>query len=93
MAQPADGKKVDDYETRATQWFIVSDFGLTAFTGDDGLHAFVRSLSSTTPIRDATVWLIAKNNEFWEHTKTDASGYARFDAGLRRGEGGMSPAL
>src|SRR6185312_16284603 len=29
----------------ATQWFIVSDLGLTALSGHDGVHAIVRSLS------------------------------------------------
>ncbi len=31
---------------RATQWFVVSDLGLTAFSGDDGVHVLVRSLAS-----------------------------------------------
>ena len=31
----------------ATQWFIVSDLGLTAFSGNDGIHVFVNSLAST----------------------------------------------
>ncbi|HEX4296982.1 MAG TPA: PAN domain-containing protein, partial [Devosia sp.] len=29
----------DDYSDVATQWFIVSDLGLTTISGDDGLHA------------------------------------------------------
>jgi len=29
------------------QWFIVSDLGLTAFSGNDGIHVFVNSLAST----------------------------------------------
>ena len=54
-AKPAaDGPaaKDDDEEgggTIATQWFIVSDLGLTAFTGKDGIHVFVRSLASAMP--------------------------------------------
>ena len=35
--------------TIATQWFIVSDLGLTAFSGNDGVHVFVNSLASTEP--------------------------------------------
>ena len=35
--------------TTATQWFIVSDLGLTAFSGKDGIHVFVRSLASARP--------------------------------------------
>ena len=33
----------------ATQWFIVSDLGLTAFSGNDGIHVFVNSLATTEP--------------------------------------------
>ena len=38
VAKPTEKSKNDSYE-RATQWFIVSDLGLTAFTGNDGIHA------------------------------------------------------
>ncbi len=31
----------------ATQWFIVSDLGLSAYSGNDGVHVFVNSLAST----------------------------------------------
>ena len=31
----------------ATQWFIVSDLGLSAYSGNDGIHVFVHSLAST----------------------------------------------
>ena len=34
----------------ATQWFIVSDFGLTAFCGHDGIEVFVHSLASAAPL-------------------------------------------
>ena len=40
----------DEYGERATQWFIVSDLGLTAYSGTDGIHAFVNSLASTAPV-------------------------------------------
>ena len=36
----------DDGQEGATQWFIVSDLGLTAFSGNDGVHAFVHSLDT-----------------------------------------------
>ncbi len=78
---------------RAAQWFIVSDLGLTALTGADGLHGFVRALSSSDPMAGVTVKLVAKNNEILGTAKTDAAGYVKFDAGLKRGEGGLAPAL
>ena len=43
VASPAEAKSTD-YSAPATQWFIVSDLGLTALSGDDGLHALVRAL-------------------------------------------------
>jgi alpha-2-macroglobulin len=82
-----------DQSRRANQWFIVSDLGVSVFTGDDGVHTFVRSLATAVPVAQATVKLVAKNNEILATTKTDAKGYARFDGALRKGEGGLAPAF
>jgi uncharacterized protein YfaS (alpha-2-macroglobulin family) len=93
-AKPSQKQRGEDsYGPEATQWFIVSDLGLTAFTGDDGVHAFVRSLADTNPAAGVGVKLLARNNEILGTAKTDARGYARFEAGLARGEGGLQPAL
>lgn len=90
-----DGDIVDDGEgaSIATQWFTVSDLGLTAFTGQDGVHVLVRSLASAAPVADTEIRLIARNNEVLGTARTDARGHARFDAGLSRGEGGLAPGL
>lgn len=77
----------------ATQWFIVSDLGLTALTGSDGVHAFVRSLETAAPSAGTDVRLVARNNEILATATTDARGYARFEAALTRGEGGLAPAI
>jgi len=77
----------------ATQWFIVSDLGLTAFSGNDGIHVFVNSLASTEAVAKAEVRLVARNNEILATRKTDDTGHAVFEAGLGRGEGGLSPAM
>jgi len=77
----------------ATQWFIVSDLGLTALSGTDGIHGFIRSLADTSPVAGASVRLIARNNEVLGTAKSDAKGYVHFAAGLAKGEGGMQPAL
>jgi uncharacterized protein YfaS (alpha-2-macroglobulin family) len=77
----------------ATQWFIVSDLGLAAFTGDNGLHAFVRSLTSTEPIANASVRVVARNNEILAQGRTDGAGHVRFEPGHVRGEGGLQAAL
>ncbi len=92
--QPSDGTAdPNDNGYRATQWFVVSDLGLTAFTGADGVHAFLRSLADAKPKTAVEVRLLARNNEVLATAKTDDKGYVHFDAGLARGTGGLAPAL
>ncbi len=93
MTAAAKGPGSDDDSQLATQWFIVSDLGLTAFSGNDGIHVFVNSLASTEAVAGAEVRLIARNNEILATRKTDESGHVLFEAGLARGEGGLSPAM
>lgn len=92
VATPTEKSKNESYE-RATQWFIVSDLGLTAFTGSDGIHAFVRSLGDATAILGSQVKLVARNNEVLATSTTDEFGHAKFDAALTKGEGGAAPAI
>ncbi len=77
----------DDDGSLATQWFIVSDMGLTAFSGNDGIHVFVNSLASTEAVAKAEVRLVARNNEILATRKTDDSRpcAVRGRAGARRG--------
>ncbi|MGV1013442.1 MAG: alpha-2-macroglobulin family protein [Methyloceanibacter sp.] len=91
-AEPADVVG-DEYGERTTQWFIVSDYGLTAYSGPDGIHAFVNSLASTAPLADVEIRLLARNNEVLAVKKTEADGSVTFAPGLARGEGGLSPAM
>ena len=93
MTAAAKGPGSDDDSQLATQWFIVSDLGLTAFSGNDGIHVFVNSLASTDAVAKAEVRLVARNNEILATRKTDESGHVLFEAGLARGEGGLSPAM
>jgi len=83
----------DEYGLRATQWFVVSDLGLTAMNGSDGVHGFVRSLADANAKTGIEVRLIARNNEVLAKAETDETGYVHFDAGLTRGKGGLAPAL
>jgi uncharacterized protein YfaS (alpha-2-macroglobulin family) len=92
VAKPASGKTWD-YQARATQWFIVTDIGLTTLAGNDGFHVIARSLSTAGPVVGAALRLVAVNNEVLATGRTDAQGYARFDPGLVRGTGGLAPAL
>jgi len=91
-AQPS-SKEPERWADLATQWFVISDIGLTAFSGTDGIHVFARSLSSAKAIAGLEVRLIARNNDVLQSVRTDEKGYARFDPGLTRGEGGLAPAI
>jgi uncharacterized protein YfaS (alpha-2-macroglobulin family) len=82
----------NSYEQRATQWFIVSDLGLTAYSGHDGVDVFIHSLASAEPSGQVTVRLLARNNEVLASKATDKDGFVHFEAGLARGEGGLAPA-
>ncbi|MBO9424616.1 alpha-2-macroglobulin family protein [Labrenzia sp. R4_1] len=77
----------------ATQWFLVSDLGLTAMSGTDGIAANVRSLSSAEALTGVSVRLMAVNNEILGTSETDADGFARFAAGLTLGRGGSAPGI
>lgn len=92
VAKPLHKNSNNDNDV-ASQWFIVSDLGLTAFRGNDGIHTFVRSLADTHPVAGAKVRLVARNNEVLATGETDGKGYARFAASLAKGEGGLAPAI
>jgi len=90
----ADAKKnAESWKEKATQWFIISDLGLTGLSTDNGVHAFVRSLYSADMMPDVTIRLIAKNNEVLDTQITDGGGFASFSKSIANGTGGMSPAL
>jgi len=91
-AQPASAE-TEEWRERATQWFVISDIGLTAYSGTDGIHVFARSLSSADAISGLEVRLLARNNDVLQTKRTDESGKVRFDPGLTRGEGGLTPAI
>src|SRR5689334_5279123 len=90
-AEPKDVVSTE-YGQQATQWFIVSDLGLSAYTAHDGVDVFVHSLASADPRGSVDVRLMARNNEVLAVKQTDRNGFIHFEAGLARGEGGAAPA-
>ncbi|NLH81961.1 MAG: alpha-2-macroglobulin family protein, partial [Phyllobacteriaceae bacterium] len=88
-----EGEEPEAWENRATQWFVVSDLGLTALSGDEGLVVLARSLGTAKPVAGLSIRLVAKNNDVLATATTDADGRAAFDAGLARGSGGLAPGL
>ncbi len=92
VAQPSETAKTEnDFSALATQWFIVSDLGLTAFSGNDGIHVFVNSLATTAAKSGVELRLFSRSNEALATRSTDASGHAQFEAALASGEGGAAP--
>ena len=84
----------DPYDNpSATQWFVVSDLGLSTWSGTDGLSVAVRSLGDTGPRANVTLTLVSRANAVLGEVTTDATGIAQFPAGLTRGTGAARPAL
>ncbi|HLJ72659.1 MAG TPA: alpha-2-macroglobulin [Roseiarcus sp.] len=92
-ASDAASESDDSGGNLATQWLVVSDLGLATFSGEDGLHAVVRSLATAAPLAGVEVKLVARNNEVLATKATNAEGRADFDPGLTRGAGGSAPSL
>jgi uncharacterized protein YfaS (alpha-2-macroglobulin family) len=91
-AEPKEAVLGNNNGDLATQWFIVSDLGLTAYSGHNGIDVFVHSLASAEPSAAVQVRLIARNNDVLATGTTDGDGHLHFAAGLARGEGGLAPA-
>ncbi|MCH2163713.1 MAG: alpha-2-macroglobulin family protein [Marinovum sp.] len=78
---------------RATQWFVLSDLGLTTLSGDTALSVLVNRLGDAAPAEGVEVTLLSVSNRELAQSVTDAQGFAQFDAPLLRGQGGAAPAL
>lgn len=77
----------------ATQWFVLSDLGLSTMSGTDGLHVLVHGLSDAAPREGISLSLISRANAVLATARTDTEGHAVFGPGLTRGTGGAAPAL
>jgi uncharacterized protein YfaS (alpha-2-macroglobulin family) len=81
----------DQYAEPATNWVLVSDLGLAAYKGTDGVAVNVRSLADGKPLPGVSVRLYARNNGELAAVTTDGGGIARIAGGLLRGSGGDEP--
>lgn len=77
----------------ATQWFVISDFGISSLSGNNGLQVAVRSLASAQAVPGVEVALISRANEVLARAATDDQGVAHFAPGLSMGRDGSAPAL
>src|SRR5947207_14072190 len=82
-----------DGESRApaTNWVLVSNLGLTTYTGTDGMAVAVRSLADAKPLKGVALRLYARNNGELGTATTDADGLARIPAAMLHGRGGDEP--
>lgn len=77
----------------ATQWFVLSDLGISTMSGADGLHVSVRGLSDAQPRNGVKLTLLSRANAVLGRGVTDQSGFALFEPGLIRGTGAAAPAM
>src|SRR5438128_2539773 len=75
----------DQYAEPAANWVLVSDLGLAAYKGTDGLAVDVRSLADGKPMSGVAVRLYARNNGELAAVTTDAGGIAHFPGCFLRG--------
>ncbi len=80
-------------QTGATQWFVLTDLGVTTLNGTGGLHVFVRRLSDAMASEDVKVTLLSRSNRILGEGQTDGQGHVLFAPGLARGTGGAAPAM
>ena len=83
--------KDDGRSTPATNWVLVSNLGLTTYSGTDGMAVAVRSLADAKPVKGVALKLYAHNNGELATATTDADGLARIPAAMLRGRGGDEP--
>ena len=90
VVERADVQEGDDTQP-ATNWILVSNLGLTTYSGADGMTVAVRSLADAKPVSGVTLRLYAHNNTELGTATSDADGLARFAPGLLHGNGGDEP--
>lgn len=79
--------------TSASQWVIVTDMGLTTFSGNDGLHVDVRKLSTAKSYKGVKVNLISHNQSLLDTKQTDDNGHVVFEKALLQGKDGNRPLM
>jgi alpha-2-macroglobulin len=84
----------EDYDSPAAiQWFLVSDLGLSTFSGNDGLHVVVQRLSDAQPVAGVNVSLISRSNRVLAEVLSNDRGHVHFPAAITRGSGAAAPIL
>ncbi|WP_099825852.1 alpha-2-macroglobulin family protein [Oceaniglobus indicus] len=77
----------------AAQWFVVSNIGISALSGNDGLRVFTQGLDDAQPLDGVAFTLLSRANAVLGRATSDGGGEAAFAPGLTRGTGAAAPAL
>ncbi|WP_181442003.1 alpha-2-macroglobulin family protein [Swingsia samuiensis] len=77
----------------AAHWVKVSDMGLSAIRGSDGLHVFARSLATAEPMVGIKISLTSRGSDELGTVTTDDAGQAVFASGLMNGKEAETPSL
>lgn len=77
----------DNCQVFTTQWFVITDIGLTFYEGERDFTVIARSLETGGPVADARIELVTQGNKVLAEQSTDQNGVARFDRGLTGGHG------
>ncbi len=80
------------HSSPATQWFLISDIGITSFSGPDGLHILTKSLATAANLTKTKLNLVSRNNKVLASVETDQNGYAHFPKAALAGRAGNAPA-
>jgi uncharacterized protein YfaS (alpha-2-macroglobulin family) len=90
QAQVSDKNNYAENES-ATQWVVVSDIGLSTYSGPDGLHVTSRSLETAQELAEIELNVIARNGRSLGTATTDKNGYAHFDEKMLAGKDSNAP--
>lgn len=83
----------DDGKEPVIQWLVVTDVGMTAYRGQDGLHLAIRSYDSALPLPGVKIRLLSRDNAVLSDAISDKNGHVAFPEALLLGEGGQAPKL
>jgi uncharacterized protein YfaS (alpha-2-macroglobulin family) len=78
-------------KTFPMHWVIVTDLGLTALRGDDGLHIGVRAVSSAAAVPGVRLDLVSQGGDVLTSVTTDAAGNAVIPKALTDGRLANAP--
>ncbi|MEL7032993.1 MAG: alpha-2-macroglobulin [Pseudomonadota bacterium] len=92
----SDAIELDRYEgppASAKRWVMLTDLALTAYRSESGLDVTLRSLQDGRAMPNASVQLIARNNEVLGEAATGVDGRVSFNPELLAGTGTLTPKL